>query len=129
MRKLILFFETRKRLTFFLALVWSIVIFIGCSMPGRELPKIGIFDHIDKVIHFIFFAVFFGLWFLSTPKTAASVLFLLVISIIYGFGLEFYQLHYVAGRSFDVWDGVADTVGALCGWGVMWYSKIVESRK
>ena len=126
MRKLITFFETRKRLTFFLAILWTIVIFIGCSMPGRELPKLGLFDNIDKVIHFLFFAVFFGIWYLFSNKSINSVLLIFTFAVLYGFGLEYYQLYCVAGRSFDVWDGAADGLGALSGWAVMRY---FNSRK
>ncbi|QLH45871.1 MAG: VanZ family protein [Bacteroidota bacterium] len=39
---------------------------------------------------------------------------ILILAIAYGFFLEYYQSHFVKGRSFDVWDGVADTLGAFC---------------
>lgn len=88
-------------------------------MPGRELPKIGLFENVDKVIHFLFFAVFFGIWYLIPSKSPKHAFLIIAISILYGFGLEYYQLYCVAGRSFDVWDGIADTAGALAGFGVM----------
>ena len=123
MKSLILFFENQKKLTTGLAIAWTIVIFIGCSLPGKELPKMGLFDHFDKIIHFTFFGLFFMLWYLTTSKSNIYALIIIIISLIYGFGIEFYQLHYVAGRSFDVWDGVADGLGALSGWGVIWFIK------
>jgi VanZ like family len=119
MKTFLQFFESRKKLTMILAILWTIGIFIGCSMPGRDLPKVNLFDNFDKVVHFTFFAVFFGLWFLITNKSTKYVLLIIVISIIYGFGIEFYQLHCVEGRGFDVWDGVADGGGAIFGWGVL----------
>jgi hypothetical protein len=126
MKKLIALFETRPKLTLSLAILWTIVIFIGCSMPGKDLPKLGLFDHFDKVVHFSFFAVFFGLWFLITSKSTQYAFIIIAISIFYGFGIEYYQLHCVAGRSFDVWDGVADGLGAIGGWGVL---RLLNSRK
>ncbi|MBK7692485.1 MAG: VanZ family protein [Bacteroidetes bacterium] len=119
MKKFLQFFEDRQKLTFMLAILWTIVIFIGCSMPGRDLPKVNLFDNFDKVVHFTFFAVFFGLWFLITSKSTKYALVIIVISIFYGFSIEYYQLYCVAGRGFDVWDGVADGLGALCGWWVI----------
>ena len=116
MRKLIQFFEARKRLTLFIAVLWTVLIFIGCSMPGKELPKLGLFDHFDKVVHFTFFAVFFALWSLINKDSVKYIFIIFICSILYGFGIEYYQLYCVAGRSFDVWDGVADSLGALCGW-------------
>lgn len=102
--------------TLALAISWTILIFIGCSMPGKELPKLGLFDHFDKLVHFTFFAVFFVLWYLSFLSSTRTAIIIISLAILYGFGIEFYQKHFVAGRSFDVWDGVADTLGALCGW-------------
>jgi VanZ family protein len=43
-------------------------------------------------------------------------LVLMAISVTYGFGIECYQLVYVKGRSFDVYDGLADSIGAALGW-------------
>jgi VanZ family protein len=119
MKSLLLYFERRKRFTLSLAILWTIVIFIGCSMPGKELPKVNLFDNFDKVVHFTFFAVFFGLWFLITNKSTKYALIIILISIIYGFSIEYYQLYCVTGRGFDVWDGVADGLGALGGWVVI----------
>jgi len=105
----------KKYLAFF-SLSWTVLIFIGCSLPGRDIPKMGLFENVDKVVHFIFFAIFYLLWFLFFSNKNYSfkgiALYIFLISIVYGFGLEFYQKHCVAGRSFDVWDGVADTLGA-----------------
>lgn len=119
MRRILAYFEANKKLTFVLAILWTVVIFIGCSMPGRDLPKVGLFDNIDKVVHFLFFALFFIFWYLISKKTTMSLLIVLGLAIMYGFGLEYYQLYCVEGRSFDVWDGVADTLGALAGAGLV----------
>jgi VanZ family protein len=112
MKKLFSFIQQYPKTTLVLAILWTILIFIGCSLPGRDLPKLGLFDHFDKVVHFIFFFIFFVLWRL-VPSSNSMII--LILAILYGFGLEFYQIHFVAGRSFDVWDGVADTFGALAG--------------
>lgn len=88
-------------------------------MPGRDLPSLNLFDHFDKLVHFTFFAVFFVLWFMYFHTKANIGWYVLGITILYGFGIEFYQLHFVAGRAFDVWDGIADSVGGLIGWFVV----------
>jgi len=93
-------------------------------MPGKELPKVNLFDQFDKVVHAVFFLFFFILWNLSFIYSKRNTLIILLLSIIYGFGIEFYQLYCVAGRSFDVLDGVADTFGAACG-----YVLILLSRR
>jgi len=127
MKRLFTFLSERPSWTFFLAITWTIVIFIGCSLPGKEIPKLGLFAHVDKVIHFSFFIVFFLLWSIRVKGNFRTNLCIFLIAIAYGFGLEFYQLHFVAGRSFDVWDGIADTAGALVGWGLT--SQIIRLTK
>jgi len=82
-------------------------------MPGKDLPSISVFDHFDKVVHFTFFAIFYILWYLFFYKIKYIAFTLLFIVFLYGFGIEFYQLNCIEGRSFDVWDGVADTVGGF----------------
>lgn len=103
------------------AIVWTMIILIGCSMPGNELPKVHLFDHVDKVIHFIFFVFFFIFWNFSPTKYRQQAFVWIVFSFLLGFGIEFYQLNFVKGRSFDIWDGVADTLGALAGWQLIRY--------
>ncbi len=115
MYKIYQYFLTHKKLTLFAAFLWTIIIIIGCSIPGKDIPKIGLFEHFDKVVHFTFFAVFFILWYIYYHTSKQIVFILILISAIFGFLIEWYQLNFVAGRSFDVWDGVADTIGALIG--------------
>lgn len=107
-----------------LSIVWTIVIFVGCSLPGKDLPELSIFDHFDKVVHFSFFMVFFFLWYFSFNSKKNAGIYLVIMSFIYGFGLEFYQVYFVAGRSFDIWDGVADTLGSVFGLGLIKCSKL-----
>jgi VanZ family protein len=94
-----------------LAFAWSILIFIGCSLPGKELPKLNLFDNVDKVVHFVFFAVLILLW--HWAGFVRSWWICIVVCLLYGFGIELYQMKFVAGRSFDIWDGVADTIGGI----------------
>lgn len=91
------------------ALLWTLFILYACSIPGKELPKVDLFDQFDKVVHFLLFLGFYSLWFCCWKKKG----FWLMLSIMLGFGIEWYQLNYVPGRSFDVWDGVADSAGAM----------------
>jgi glycopeptide antibiotics resistance protein len=84
-------------------------------LPGKELPKLNLFDHFDKVVHFTFFFVFFILWKMVFSQQDKSSRMIIVIAIAFGFGIEWYQLNFVVGRSFDVWDGIFDSLGAVFG--------------
>jgi VanZ family protein len=92
---------------------WTLGIFYGCSLPGKNLPKLHLFDHIDKVVHFIFFFVFALLWHNVFIQKNKSIWWSICIGILYGIAIEIYQKYCVLGRSFDVWDIVADAIGAL----------------
>ena len=105
----ILFLKQQPKITLACAIVWTIIIFVGCSMPGSNLPKVHLFNQFDKVVHFSFFFFFFIFWY---SYRQYALLFIL-LAIAYGFGIEFYQKFCVTGRNFDVWDGLADSAGAL----------------
>ena len=120
------FFKRYFWLNLGLAISWTILIFIGCSLPGRDLPSISVFDHFDKVVHFTFLFVFFTLWYVFFSEVKFISFYLILLSFLYGFGLEFYQIYFVAGRSFDIWDGVADTLGGLCAYFVLRRVKIFK---
>jgi VanZ family protein len=113
---IIKYLKNHQNVSILLALFWTIGIIIGCSLPGRDLPSISVFDHFDKVVHFTFFAVFFILWYIVFYKKSNIHIKLIAFSAFFGFAIEFYQLTCVEGRSFDIWDGVADTIGGIIGW-------------
>lgn len=105
------------------AILWSVIVFILLAMPAIKLStekKIEL-THIDKVIHFILFFTLVALWgyHLQTKKKSKRkfliVLFAVtLISTFYGILMEYVQLW--TGRDFDVWDMVADGVGAVASW-------------
>lgn len=111
MSELFKYFMSKRRLSAVFAAAWTLLIFIGCTLPGSDLPPVHVFEHFDKVVHFSFFLVFQVLWVAAVGPRWIWVCVFLAMG--YGFYLEFYQAHYVKGRSFDVWDGVADTFGAF----------------
>jgi len=116
MKKIFSFFSQHSSSTLVLAVIWTILIFIGCTLPGKSLPSVNVFNHFDKVVHITFFYIFFILWNLPFASSTKKTFILMGVSVTYGFGIEFYQLFFVEGRSFDVWDGLADSTGAALGW-------------
>lgn len=104
-----------------------ILIFILLSLPGSEFPdqkswisKIMALPFADKVVHMGLFgslalSLFFHFEFISNPwfKTTRSRAITLIICILYGIGLEYYQKFYVPNRGFEVLDMLADALGAL----------------
>ena len=114
----------------FKTLVWVIfefvLIFILLSMPGSDIQGtswISIILHLpfaDKIIHiglfgslalslFFHFEQYSNISFRSTRTKALS----LIICIVFGIGMEFYQKYFVPSRGFEVGDMLADAMGAL----------------
>ncbi|HMN32407.1 MAG: VanZ family protein [Chitinophagaceae bacterium] len=115
MKTIFKYFTTHPQTTKTCAILWTILIIIGCSVPGSDIPKLNLIAHFDKLVHFTFFFAFFILWYLYFHHIKHIIILLILISASFGFLIEWYQLHFVAGRSFDVWDGIADTIGAIFG--------------
>jgi VanZ family protein len=102
-----------KKIILVCALAWTILIIIGCSLPGSAVPKVPLFPHFDKVVHFIFFFIFTMLWSVYNNCKWVTTIYIIITSFIFGWFIEIYQKNYVIGRSFDVFDIVADTIGAV----------------
>ena len=66
---------------------------------------------IDKVVHCLMMAGFVFLWLFHTKKIRLVVFW----GIFYGFALEVWQHILPIGRTFDVYDGLADAIGAVLG--------------
>ena len=73
----------RKRFLW-MAILWTIAIFVACLWPGNELPKSDV-PFMDKWTHFVLFGVFAFLWLGAFPFAKAPTL-LLVFAISVGLG-------------------------------------------
>ncbi|CAL1521412.1 VanZ family protein [Chitinophaga sp. MM2321] len=104
------------------ATVWIIMILVLCTLPSKDLPSNSFFDeiHFDKIVHFGMFGgivLFLSLGVYWQKKHIAAVtLFLFVlVAASYGLAIEFIQKYWAVGRSFDMYDVLADTLGAIAG--------------
>ncbi len=105
-----------KRRARFLAMLWALLILVGCLMPARNVPHVPL-PLIDKWVHFIFFGGFTFLALCSQPSTGLVRLCLvLALAIAYGTIIEILQGALPSlGRSSEVLDVVADSIGGIIG--------------
>lgn len=91
-------------------------------LPGSMVPGTGIFalKNLDKIVHVFLFGMNVLLWgwhfsaTVSDPKRLKIILIMDVAVIVtLGIVLEYVQLYFIPNRSFDVYDILADTVGAV----------------
>ncbi|MDF2381581.1 VanZ family protein [Nostoc ellipsosporum NOK] len=105
-----------------LAVLWFIICTVLLCLPGSAFPESSWLDNIpffDKWVHVGLFAVMTFLfcraamaWGREATKTFIT---LSLISFAFGVLMEFVQHYWIPYRSFDVWDMVADGVGAAVG--------------
>jgi VanZ family protein len=97
------------------------------TLPGTAFPQENWLDKIwaDKWIHIGMFSimVFLFCWafYKKAPAQKLQRYFIIagLLALSYGIIMEFVQLFFVAHRSFDIGDIIADGIGSLIG---TWYS-------
>jgi len=105
--------------TQWLALTWSVIIFILLIIPGRELPPGPDVPQFDKIIHTFLFGAQVWLWCVYASgkfKKRLGIFFLVfLLSCLYGIGMEYVQKYFVINRAFELGDIMADIVGSALG--------------
>ena len=102
-------------------------------MPSKDMPDMKLFKHADKLIHCLMYSGFTFLllnawkgYFIERNK------WLIPIAIAcWGIGMEFLQSTKTIGRSFDLWDEVANIMGFFPGWfsvEIWWKLKTVKNK-
>lgn len=109
---------TKKFFSFkFMALSYGVLIFILSSVPQINPPALG-FELEDKVYHFIEYSIFSFLLFLAFFRAQKDFfrknVFLLssLVGIAYAYSDEFHQ-RFVPGRSYELYDFMADCLGII----------------
>lgn len=108
-----------KKQARFLAMLWTLLIFIGCLTPAPEIPKIDV-PLIDKWTHFVLFGGFTFLWLCARPVRSTKALSILFfIALLFGALIEVLQgVLTFLGRSMEFMDAVADSLGGALGIGL-----------
>jgi VanZ family protein len=103
-------------------IAWFFVVLVLTTLPGSDIPKAAWLDKIyfDKWVHI---GMFGGLTFLfcwpfykSNFSNRQRLYYFIKIAMsasIWGLVIEFIQRFYVVGRSFELLDWAADSIGAL----------------
>jgi VanZ family protein len=104
-------------------IAWFFLILIAVCTPGRDLPKMGSWFtqiDVDKIIHVGLFAVLAFLFMYPFSTTALSknqkwhyFIKIAIASSLWGLTSELIQRYFIPGRSFDLFDWAADSLGGL----------------
>ncbi|NDC43133.1 MAG: VanZ family protein [Chitinophagia bacterium] len=105
-----------KRQARFVAALWTLLIFVGCFLPAKDIPDVNV-PLADKWVHFVLFGGFCFFWLLAYPAQKLLTLLLWVAAgVATGIAVELLQgtLTFL-GRSADAMDVLADSIGAVLG--------------
>lgn len=107
---------------FWPGIIWFIIVMVLICTPKKHLPESKFLAKIffDKLVHIGCFALL--VWFFYYPFAKSSLtpsvkyhylIRLTLCAIVWGLTTEFIQRFFVPGRSFDLLDWLADSVGAV----------------
>ena len=107
------------------AIVWALFILIITGIPGNQIPKIPSFLEWlspDKFVHVVIFGILSYLILYSNRKQylKRNYRFIIVASVVlisasYGLITELLQYYVFIGRNGNVFDFIANAIGALLG--------------
>ena len=110
-------------------IAWFFIIMVLICLPNKEIPKVGWLTDInfDKAIHVGIFGLltvlfcwpFYNSSF-ANKERLQYFLKIAIATVIWGLATEFIQKFFVPGRSFDMLDWAADSLGALLAY---WFCK------
>ena len=99
------------------SLIWVLIIFVGSILPSSNIQDIEVSD---KLIHFVFYAVFSFLLFLFSHNVNFGLdtlikkwTFVLTIGTLFGFIIEWIQYALIPSRSGEWLDILANTIGLI----------------
>lgn len=117
------------------ALLWALFILIICGIPGHKIPRVDFLQWLkpDKLIHLFIYSIFCYLLIKGFIKQDAF-LFLrsnpkfwaIIFSTAYGAIIEVLQEYVFIERSGEVYDALANTVGAFIG---LWFFNFAMKKK
>jgi VanZ family protein len=102
---------------FFPAIVWLLACTVLLSLPGNMIGSGSRIPYFDKWVHIGLFGMLGFLWMLPfllyRPGKRRGLVLVVSGLIVYGLLMEFFQLYFIPGRSFEIMDVMADTAGVL----------------
>jgi VanZ family protein len=128
--------DTIRWQRFIPAVIWFLIVLVLMCTPRKDLPDTKLLKIIflDKAVHFACFALLVILFYYPAGKTDAApgtkldyLTRLAIAGILWGITTELIQKFFIPGRSFDWFDWLADSLGAIAAFVVVrWRIKKVQ---
>ncbi len=110
----------------YVAIFWTIVITTLSLITIGNIGESIAISNKDKYVHFLFYFVFTILWILYFKyKQFDNLKIVLLIAIFYGILMEIFQGIFTTTRHPDVYDVIANSLGAFTGYFLMTIKKSI----
>ncbi|UGS21432.1 VanZ family protein [Flavobacterium cyclinae] len=109
----------------YLAVIWAVLIAVLSLVSLNSISKEINISSNDKFFHFVFYAILTVLLLLYKRKTKYNLLIILFV-IIYGIIIEILQALLTTNREADIYDAIANSLGAITGLVLL---RIVKNKK
>jgi len=94
------------------AIAWTLSIFILSAIPGKDLPHVDFFQS-DKLIHAIIYGCMTFLWAKGFKSMQTGLLWAILFSTFFGMSMEWMQENFFVDRYFDWMDVLANEIGVI----------------
>ncbi len=97
-------------------MAWAAVILVLTSVPGADLPRVFL-PHADKLVHATIYGVLGWLTAraMVPPSRLARTALIVIVSVSLFGALDEWHQQFIPGRSMELFDWFADTLGAATG--------------
>lgn len=121
-----------KNAIFLLALAYTITLATVCLINLKDLPDTGI-SFADKIFHFLAYGLFTILWYLAFVyslnfKKIKALFYAFIFAVLFGVIIEILQHTMTASRALDVYDALANTLGALIASVLIWFKNSLRVK-
>ena len=108
----------KKKIIYIPLIIYWVVLLIATTLPGKDVPDIGVSDKIEHFSAYAVLTVFICLTYMFQKKiklfSVHPFIFSVLTVMLYAAIDEFHQI-YIPGRTCDIRDWTADLIGALAG--------------
>ncbi|WP_298498269.1 VanZ family protein [uncultured Algibacter sp.] len=113
-----------KKAAFIVALGYAITLGTVSLITLKDLPDVHI-SFADKIFHFLAYSIFALLWYLAffytfNLKKNKALIYAFILAVIFGIIIEILQDTMTVTRALDVYDALANTLGALIASVLIW---------
>lgn len=99
--------------------LWAAFTLVLTSIPGADIPVVPLHD-VDKVVHLVLYGTlgFLAVRAVTPPRRPTRAAILVLVAIACFAALDEIHQRFIPGRSMELFDWVADTLGAAAGGGL-----------